>query len=432
MARKAALAAASLLSATLVAAQQIGTAVPEVHPKLTTQRCTVAGGCKPVTNAVVLDAATRSIHKAGDPATPCTVGSGACADAASCAKNCALEGIPSYAAQGVKTAGDALTLNQFMPNGDGSYRVVTPRAYLLDAAGRDYEPMRLLNAEFSFDVDLSRLVCGMNGALYMGEMDLTGGRSEMNPAGAAYGTGYCDAQCPTLPWIDGVANINNAYGACCNEMDIWEANALAQTYTPHPCTKDGVYKCQGEQECGLDNGVCDKWGASFNPYSYGFKDYYGRDKTVNTNKKFTVVTQFLTDDKTPTGTLAEIRRLYVQDGKVIQNAVVSAGGEQHDSINDAYVNSTAAWTVKRGGLETMGRAIGRGMTLTFSIWADNGGFMNWLDSGNAGPCNETEGDPKLIQRDHPDAAVVFSNMKWGEIGSTFQAPPKCVKHRREA
>jgi cellulase len=34
----------------------------------------------------------------------------------------------------------------------------------------------------------------MNGALYLSEMDMSGGRNEYNP-GAAYGGGYCDAQC---------------------------------------------------------------------------------------------------------------------------------------------------------------------------------------------------------------------------------------------
>ena len=29
--------------------------------------------------------------------------------------------------------------------------------------------------------------CGMNGALYLSAMDITGGRSQLNPAGATYG-----------------------------------------------------------------------------------------------------------------------------------------------------------------------------------------------------------------------------------------------------
>jgi cellulose 1,4-beta-cellobiosidase len=68
-------------------------------------------------------------------------------------------------------------------------------------------------------------------------MDEDGGLSKYstNKAGAKYGTGYCDAQCPRdLKFINGEANSaqwkpssndQNAgvgqYGSCCTEMDIW-------------------------------------------------------------------------------------------------------------------------------------------------------------------------------------------------------------------
>ncbi len=157
-----------------------------------------------------------------------------------------------------------------------------------------------------------------------------------------------------------------------------------------------------------------------NPYAYGFTDFYGRNKTVDTNRKFTVTTQFITSNGRADGELTEIRRLYVQDGTVIKNQVVSAGGASYDSITDGFCNATASWAQQRGGLPQMGKAIGRGMVLIFSVWADNGGFMNWLDSGSSGPCNSTEGNPALIVQQHPDAAVTFSNIKWGEIGSTYK------------
>lgn len=67
--------------------------------------------------------------------------------------------------------------------------------YLLGEDDRNYELMKLVNMELAFDVDVSQLGCGMNGALYFSEMDVSGSRSDLNPAGAAYGTGECDAQC---------------------------------------------------------------------------------------------------------------------------------------------------------------------------------------------------------------------------------------------
>lgn len=131
----------------------------------------------------------------------------------------------------------------------------------------------LLNKEFTFDADSSRLDCGLNGALYFVEMEEDGGLSEYatNLAGAAYGTGYCDAQCPhDMKWIDGEANIidwtpsdndpnsgKGHYGTCCMEMDLWEANSKSQAYTAHACTTNGQVRCEGK-ECG-DNETGDRW-----------------------------------------------------------------------------------------------------------------------------------------------------------------------------
>jgi cellulose 1,4-beta-cellobiosidase len=65
---------------------------------------------------------------------------------------------------------------------------------------------KLLNKEFTFDVDVSNLPCGLNGALYLVEMDEDGGMAKYssNKAGAKYGTGYCDTQCPhDIKFING-------------------------------------------------------------------------------------------------------------------------------------------------------------------------------------------------------------------------------------
>ena len=106
---------------------------------------------------------------------------------------------------------------------------------------------RLKNKEFTVDVDVSELGCGLNGALYFVEMDEDGGlKYPGNQAGASYGTGYCDAQCPhDIKWINGEPNMEDwqsdgqsgmgKYGSCCFELDIWEANSVATAYTNHPC-----------------------------------------------------------------------------------------------------------------------------------------------------------------------------------------------------
>ena len=62
----------------------------------------------------------------------------------------------------------------------------------------EYMMFQLKNQEFSFEVDVSNLPCGLNGALYFVNMEKDGGMASgvNNKAGAKYGTGYCDAQCP--------------------------------------------------------------------------------------------------------------------------------------------------------------------------------------------------------------------------------------------
>ncbi|KAE8355676.1 putative endo-beta-1,4-glucanase celB [Aspergillus coremiiformis] len=403
----------------LITAQQVGTA-EEVHPQLTTYRCTSQGGCTPQNTSVVLDASAHFIHKKGTQ-TSCTNSNGLdksiCPDKKTCADNCVLEGISDYARYGVQTYGDTLALHQYLHTNNGT-TAVTPRVYLLAEDGEHYSMLKLLNQEFTFDVDASTLVCGMNGALYLSEMAASGGKSALNPAGAKYGTGYCDAQCYATSWINGEGNTEGV-GSCCQEMDIWEANARATAFTPHPCDTTGLYECSGPDCSG--SGVCDKSGCAFNPYALGAKDYYGYGLTVNTNQTFTVVTQFLTTDNTATGQLKEIRRIYVQNGQVIQNVAVTAGGKTVDSITKGLCNDDTGSAYNRlGGLEVMGQALDRGMVLAMSIWNANDSFMNWLDSGNAGPCSPTEGDPAVIEKLYPKTHVNFSNIRWGDIGSTYK------------
>ncbi|CAK7202815.1 hypothetical protein SEUCBS139899_005542 [Sporothrix eucalyptigena] len=140
--------------------------------------------------------------------------------------------------------------------------------------------------------------------------------------------------------------------------------------------------------------------------------------TVDTSRPFTVVTQFPTDDS---GTLSEFRRLYVQDGNVIQNSVATPSSyPQVNAIDDDYCEYAGGSEFLRlGATQGMGEAMARDMVLSVSVWWDNSTYMNWLDSGSAGPCGATEGTPANITANQPDTAVTFNNIKWGEIGSTY-------------
>ncbi len=122
----------------------------------------------------------------------------------------------------------------------------------------------LLNKELSFEVDVTACGCGMNSALYFISMESDGGQPSSEYTGATYGTGYCDAQ-PAAPGRPS-----------CDELDIWEANSLANIYTTHPCL----------------NGQCDASECGLNSYARGDKYFYGRGPgyQVDSTQRFTVVT----------------------------------------------------------------------------------------------------------------------------------------------
>ncbi|KAG6907753.1 Exoglucanase [Tephrocybe rancida] len=438
----------------IVSAQQVGTLTPETHPKLPWYKCTLSGGCtSQSTGAVTLDANWRWTHNAAG--TNCYTGSTwdstLCPDGTTCAANCALDGADYPGVYGVTTSGDALTL-KFVTKGSGTN--VGSRLYLMNSDSK-YELFKLVNQEFTFDVDVSNLPCGLNGALYFSEMDADGGvaKHSTNKAGAKYGTGYCDSQCPRdLKFIDGAnsvgwsgsANDVNSgtgnYGACCNEMDILEANKISAAYTPHPCSVSGLSRCSGTA-CGTADRygtVCDPDGCDFNSFRQGDKTFYGPGLKIDTTKKFTVVTQFISSDGTANGDLTEIRRLYVQNGVVIQNSkTVIPGMDAYNSITGRYCDAqkTVFGDTKqfqaKGGLTAMGKAAKNGMVLVLSIWDDHAVNMLWLDStyptttnpaspGVArGTCATTSGKPTDVETNVPNSSVTYSNIRFGEIGSTY-------------
>ena len=233
---------------------------------------------------------------------------------------------------------------------------------------------------------------------------------------------------------------------------------------PHPCNITGVYG--GSPAESSFEGVCDEWGCGYNPYQIGQSNFYGRGSSfeVDTTRPFTVVTSFPADKN---GKLLRMERRWVQDGRVIQNAVVNVEGrEERNFINDDYCEENPGGTrrfTELGGMVEMGEAMSRGMVLAMSIWYvlisslhgpslhtrtrerqligvfdrwDQGGFMSWLDgkSSGSGPCDATEGDPAVIKVKQPDVSLTFSELKWGEIGSTYDrnqcAADNCLRALR--
>ncbi|THC95675.1 hypothetical protein EYZ11_004842 [Aspergillus tanneri] len=353
---------------------------------------------------------------------------------AQCAKNCALDGAEYGNAYGVSTSGDALTLKFVTGANVGS------RLYLMDSTDAAYQTFNLLGNEFTFDVDVSKLPCGLNGALYFTAMDADGGVKKYpdNKAGAKYGTGYCDSQCPRgLKFINGMANVEGwqpsksdknagvgGHGSCCAEMDIWEANSIFSAFTPHPCDETAQTMCDGDNCGGTYSdtryaGTCDPDGCDFNAYRMGNETFYGSDGIIDTSSKITVVTQFTTGRS---GSLSETKRFYVQNGKTIANAVSNVEGVSGNSITEDFCSAQKKAfgdeTIfqKHGGLSAMGDAMSS-MVLIMSIWDDHYASMMWPDSTypeNAsvsdpgvarGTCKPHVGDPATVERQHGDASV---------------------------
>lgn len=131
--------------------------------------CTHASGCQVENKSVVMDANWRWTHKVNQYSN-CYEGTSwdtsVCSDGLSCAQNCALDGVDSNTLRntyGIQTTGNDLRLAFKTNNNIGS------RMYMM-ADGQNYEMFKLRGREFTFDVDVSTLPCGVNGALYFVEM----------------------------------------------------------------------------------------------------------------------------------------------------------------------------------------------------------------------------------------------------------------------
>jgi cellulose 1,4-beta-cellobiosidase len=185
--------------------QQIGTLTAEVAPNVAIQQCYIAGYCVTQTVSLTLDASWRWAHGIGT-STSCFAGNAwnavLCPDPITCAANCGLDGADYAGTYGIATSGNAVSLHFKTGTNVGS-RV------FFKSSDTAYQLFKLKNQEFTFDVDLSNVPCGVKTDIYFVGMDADGGLAKYptNKAGAKYGTGYCDASCPhNVKWINGQVN----------------------------------------------------------------------------------------------------------------------------------------------------------------------------------------------------------------------------------
>ena len=234
------------------------------------------------------------------------------------------------------------------------------------------------------------------------------------------------------------------HGSCCAEMDIWEANSISTAFTPHSAENASQTMCTGKLCGGAGSinryaGTTDPDGCDFNPYRMGDTTFYGPRMKVDTDSIFTVVTQFLTSTGTPSGTMNEIKRFYVQNDIVIPNSISTIPGVSGNSITTEFCeaqktvfNNTNDFAT-HGGLASMTSAMNEGMVLVMSLWDDYAANLLCLDSDypttadpsapgiSRGTCSASSGVPATVEADSPNAYVVYSNIKVGSINSTFSA-----------
>ncbi|KAE9382158.1 carbohydrate-binding module family 1 protein [Stipitochalara longipes BDJ] len=238
-----------------------------------------------------------------------------------------------------------------------------------------------------------------------------------NKARAAYGIYYCNAQCPRdLKFINGQANAdgwnassNSAssgtgnHGSCCTEMDIWEANSISSAFTPHSakhasqtiCTGNA---CRGAGSSNRYGGSINLDGYNFNSYPIGDTTFYDPGITIDTTKVFTIVNQFLTDTGTPSGTINQIKRFYVQNGVIIPNSISTIARVTSNSITTDFYNAQKI------------------LDSDYPTTAD----PTTLDTSRRN-CSTSSGVPATVEAASPNAYVIFSSIKVGPINSTFSA-----------
>lgn len=203
--------------------------------------------------------------------------------------NFILEGGGSLSSNGVSVSSNSLTLSMSK----------SPRVYMLDETSSKYKMFDMNNKQLSFDVDLSRVPCDYNLALYFSEMEES----------AAIGFGYCDAQ---------------GQGYSCAEMDIFEANMVSTHLTSHPC----------------NGSTCDKPGVH--------KRIKFGESEINPANPMNVITKFFTTNNI----LTSIEQTISQNGKSASTTLSDSGlASMGRSFNNGMVFVASIWTAGAGGME---------------------------------------------------------------------------------
>merc|ERR1712224_1100483 len=126
-------------------------------------------------------------------------------------------------------------------------------------------------------------------------------------------------------------------------------------------------------------------------------------------------------------------------GKTIEHPMYTVNGNTYNDISDDYCNDWVATTKdgtnfeEKGGMGAVEKAIDAGVVLVMSLWDDHYANMLWLDStypvGSTDPgtlrgyCSADSGKPADVESKQAKSHVIFSDIKFGPIGSTVPHGP---------
>jgi len=207
------------------------------------------------------------------------------------------------------------------------------RAYL--STQREWDPdayfkPNLLGGSLEYDVNLKKVSCGCNGALYL--VGMPGVSRDGTPYKSNDGMHYCDA--------------NRVDGNYCPEFDIMEANQWAYKAISHSCdapNQHGYYdRCDHAGTCGVDV-IKDQPDTAYGP---------GSKYTINTKQQFHVKVDFEQDPQD--GELSSYTVTFTQRGREVKMATNQACKSE---------------------LRKMTQDFKDGMTFAMSMWDGN---LDWL------------------------------------------------------
>jgi len=159
--------------------------------------------------------------------------------------------------------------------------------------------------------------------------------------------------------------------------------------------------------------------------------------TVDTTKSFTVITQFI-QDETSLDTLSAIRRFYVQNNTIVPNSESLIEKNPGNELTPEFCTAQKQafedddFFKSKGGFEKLSEAVAGEMVLVISLGDDHYSHMLWLDSlyppydeegtgpgRERGSCGIESGEPEYLVNNQGYNEVVFSNLRFGPVGSTF-------------